>query len=135
MTVALASIANGGVLYQPQIVDKIVDLGGKIIEDIPTKIIRQGFIQEKNIEIVQEGMRQAVLTGSARSLIDLPVEVAGKTGTAQFGSAGQTHAWFIGYAPYENPEIILTILIEGGGEGSQIALPIAKEVLEWYFNQ
>ena len=135
MTVALASIANGGVLYQPQIVDKIVDLGGKIIEDIPTKIIRQGFIQEKNIEIVQEGMRQAVLTGSARSLIDLPVEVASKTGTAQFGSAGQTHAWFIGYAPYENPEIILTILIEGGGEGSQIALPIAKEVLEWYFNQ
>jgi penicillin-binding protein 2 len=135
MTVALASIANGGILYQPQIVDKIVDLGGETVEDMPAEIIRQGFIQEENIKIVRQGMRQAVLTGSARSLADLPVEVAGKTGTAQFGSSGQAHAWFIGYAPYEEPEIILTVLIEGGGEGSQVALPVAKEVLEWYFSQ
>ncbi len=135
MTVALACIANGGTLYQPQIVDKIVNSEGEIIEDMPVGIIGQDFIQEENVKIVQEGMRQAVLTGSARSLASLPVDAAGKTGTAQFGSAGQTHAWFVGYAPYENPEIILTVLIEGGGEGSQVALPVAKEVLEWYFNQ
>jgi penicillin-binding protein 2 len=135
MTSAIASIANGGILYQPQLVDKIINSKGNIVEDIPTKVIRQGFIQAKNIEIIQEGMRQAVLTGSARALSNLPVKTAGKTGTAQFGTKGETHAWFIGYAPTENPQIVLTILVEGGGEGHKAAVPVAKEVLEWYFSQ
>lgn len=135
MTLAIASLANNGILYQPQIVDKIVDSNKNIIKDIPSQVIRQGFIQLENVKIIQEGMRQAVLTGSARSLADLSVKVAGKTGTAQFGNEGQTHAWFIGYAPYENPQIVLTILIEGGGPGDQAAVPVAKEVFKWYFSQ
>ena len=135
LTSAIVSLVNGGILYQPQLVDKIVDSKKKIVEDIPAKIIRQEFIKSENIKTVQEGMRQAVLTGSARALADLAVKVAGKTGTAQFGTRGETHAWFVGYAPYEEPQIVLTILVEGGGSGDRVAIPVAKEVLEWYFSK
>ena len=130
MTLAIASIANGGILYQPRIVDKIIDS-----EDMPAKIIQEGFIDSDIINVVKKGMRQAVLTGSARALADLPIKAAGKTGTAQFGTKGQTHAWFIGFAPYEDPQIVLTVLVEGGGEGNQAAVPVAKEVFKWYFEQ
>jgi penicillin-binding protein 2 len=135
ITRAIGVIANEGVLYQPQIVDKVVDLNKDLIKDIPKQIIRENFIETEYLKIVQKGMRQAVVSGSAGALASLPVKAAGKTGTAQFGKQGQTHAWFVGYAPYPEPEIVLTILIEGGGEGSQVALPVAKQVLEWYFSQ
>lgn len=136
IVLATASIANGGILYQPQIVDKIIDPSNlNVINDIPSKIIRDGFIELDNIEVIQQGMREAVLTGSARALSDLSVKVAGKTGTAQFGTQDQTHAWFTGFAPYDNPEIVVTVLIEGGGEGHKAAVPVAKDILKWYFNQ
>jgi len=137
ITSALAAIANGGTLYQPQIVDKIIDSGAQknIIRDIPPRIIKDKIIKESYLKVVQKGMREAVLSGSARALSVLDVKVAGKTGTAQFGPEKDTHAWFVGYAPYEDPEIILTILVEGGGEGHRAAVPVAKEVFEWYFNQ
>jgi len=133
MAMAISSIANGGVLYQPRLVDKIVDSEKEEIIRTQTKIVRDNFIQKENIAAVQRGMRQAVLTGSAVALSNLPVDAAGKTGTAQFGTKGDTHAWFIGYAPYDNPQIVLAILVEGGGEGHRAAVPVAKDVLEWYF--
>ena len=80
-------------------------------------------------------MRETVRDGSARQLNSLPVAVAGKTGTAQSRLDEPPHAWFAAFAPYENPEIALVILIENGGEGSTIAVPVAKEILEWYFNR
>ncbi len=135
MTMSLAAIANGGILYQPQIVDKIIDTEGNLVEDISVQKMADGFIDSENIKIVQEGMRQAVLAGSARALADLPVKAAGKTGTAQFGNQGETHAWFIGYAPYDNPEIVIAVLVEAGGQGHEAAAPVAKEVLQWYFSQ
>ena len=128
------ALANEGTLLAPQIVDKIIDKDKNIIEDIEPEIIRQDFIKKEDLEIARRGMREAVISGSARLLSSLPVEAAGKTGTAQFGIGGlKTHAWFSGFAPYDNPEIVLTIIIEGGGEGSSTAVPVAKEVFEWYF--
>ena len=85
--------------------------------------------------MVREGMRKTVTDGSARSLSALPVAVAGKTGTAQFGSDDKTHAWFISFAPYENPEIAMVVLMEGGGEGSSSSVPVTKEVFQWYFTR
>ena len=79
------------------------------------------------------GMREAVLSGSARRLSDLPIAVAGKTGTAQAPGSADSHAWFASFAPYSNPEIVLVILVEHGGEGSQTAAPVAREVYQWYF--
>jgi penicillin-binding protein 2 len=135
MALAIASIANQGTLYQPQVVDKIVDSDKNVLEDIPPRIVRSNFIQSQNLEVIRQGMRQAVVSGSARALSVLPVKVAGKTGTAQFGIEDKTHSWFVGFAPYDNPEIVLVILIEGGGEGHESAVPVAKEVLEWYFSK
>lgn len=129
-----AVFANGGDLYRPHLVSRILnsdDQNIAVIENFPT---RSGFISDYNIEIVRQGMRRTVTAGSARSLQSVPVAVAGKTGTAQWSSQKNTHAWFTGFAPYDNPEIVITILIEEGGEGSDTAVPIAKEFLEWYFN-
>jgi cell division protein FtsI/penicillin-binding protein 2 len=80
-------------------------------------------------------MKEATISGSARLLADLPIKTAGKTGTAQVSKTKDPHSWFTVFAPYENPQIVLTILIENGGEGSSTAVPIAKEILNWYFNR
>ena len=128
-----ATIANGGKLFQPQIVDKIVDSDGAIIDDIKPKIIREDFVDLENIKWVQKGMRENVVTGSGRALADLSIKAAGKTGTAQYYGNKKTHAWYIAYAPYDDPEIALAVIVEGGGEGHAAAVPVAKEILRWYF--
>ena len=135
VAVYTAVIANGGKLFQPQVVDKIVDLDGNVIEDIKPKIIRENFIDLENIEWIQKGMRENVVSGSGIALANLPVKAAGKTGTAQYARNEKTHAWYTAYAPYDDPEIALVVLIEGGGEGHAAAVPVAREVLEWYFGE
>ncbi|MFA6170960.1 MAG: penicillin-binding transpeptidase domain-containing protein [Patescibacteria group bacterium] len=129
--------ANGGKLYRPHLIrqvltseDKIV---GNVVSDAVRNLVSEKLVSKKNIEIVREGMRQTVTGGSARSLQSVPVPVAGKTGTAQFSTTKPTHAWFTGFAPYDNPELVITILVEEGGGGDVIAVPIAKEFLEWYY--
>ncbi|HPA25870.1 MAG TPA: penicillin-binding protein 2 [bacterium] len=129
-----AAIANGGILYQPFLVQEIIESSGaKTVT--AKKVLNENFARAENIAIVREGMRQAVVVGSARSLSDLSFTSAGKTGTAQVGGEAKPHAWFTVFAPYENSEIALTILIENGNEGSTVALPVAKEVLKWYFEK
>jgi cell division protein FtsI/penicillin-binding protein 2 len=64
----------------------------------------------------------------------LPVTSAGKTGTAQWHPTKDTHAWYTGFAPYEDPELVITVLVEEGGEGSTVAVPIAYDILNWYFS-
>ncbi len=129
MALATAVIANEGTLFKPRIVNKIGD------EFVSSQIINENIIDNQDIfKIVKKGMREAVISGSAKYLYDLPIRVAGKTGTAQVPQ-GMSHGWFTGFAPYEEPNIVLTILVENGGEGSAVAVPIAKEVLKWYFSR
>lgn len=128
------AFANGGKLYRPHLVKQILTDEDKLIRNIEPEVIRGDFIKDYNIEIVRQGMRQTVTSGSAGSLQSVPVAVAGKTGTAQWSSKKQPHAWFTGFAPYDNPELVITVLIEEGGEGSSTAVPIANEILSWYFN-
>jgi penicillin-binding protein 2 len=125
--------ANGGALYRPHIVKQILDSDNKPVATIKEEPVRVGFIKPYNIEVVRQGMRQAVTQGSARRLQSVGVEVAGKTGTAQWSSKKKPHAWFTGFAPYKNPKIVITILVEEGGEGSFVSVPIAGEFLQWYF--
>jgi len=129
-----AAIANGGTLYQPHLVKEITDSHNNSTKKIQPKIIRSNFINSQHIQTVQQGLRQSVLSGSSRLLGDLPFTTAGKTGTAQFGNQEKTHAWYSGYAPYKNPEIVVTVLVEAGGEGHAVALPIAKEALKQWFS-
>ena len=136
MVSAVAAIANNGTLWRPRIVKKITDFGGKIVKEFEPEMIKNNFIDVHNLQIIREGMRGAVTEGSAYLLADLPVKVAGKTGTAQVTSTfRKTNAWFTGFAPYDSPEIALAIVIEGAGEGSTAAVPVAKEIFQWYYNQ
>ena len=128
-----AVFANNGSLYKPHLVSQILASDDKKIKQVESTLIKRDFVSKENIKIVREGMRQTVVAGSARSLQSVPVAVAGKTGTAQWAFNKPTHAWFTGFAPFDNPQVVITILVEQGGEGSSVAVPIAKEVLTWYF--
>ena len=116
-----AAIANGGTLFEPS-----------ILKD-SSKIIKEKIFKKENIDLVKLGLRAVVTRGSAQSLSSLGISVAGKTGTAQVEGASP-HAWFTGFAPYPNPQIVITVLIENGGKGSNLAVKITKEILQYYFN-
>lgn len=128
-----SAIANGGTVYSPKLVDKVTDQTGGEQYTVEPSILNESFINSYYIQVIQEGMRQAVTDGSARRLQSLPVSAAGKTGTAQIGGTEKTHSWFTSFAPYENPELVLTVLVEEGGEGTEAALPIAEKALQAYF--
>jgi penicillin-binding protein 2 len=131
---SVAAIANGGTLYAPRIVSQIRSSDGKVTA-LPSRILRQNFVDPAILQIVREGMRETVTEGTAQQLQDVPVAVAGKTGTAQFGTDDKTHGWFVSYAPYENPELALIVLVEGQGEEGYNAVPVSKEVYQWYFSR
>ena len=134
---AFSAIANGGILYQPKIVDKVINSEKELVEEKKSEIIRKDFINLTNLEIIRQGMKQSVTSpvGSAFRLNSLPVEVAAKTGTAQIGLENIYQNWITVFAPYDDPEIVLTIVIERV-EGMRISSQkVAKEVLEWYFDE
>lgn len=136
---ATSAVANSGTLYLPRSVSKIMkDEDNPAIEFGDEDFVgRKNIFSENNLRIAREGMRKTVTDGSAYSVFgdDFVTSVAGKTGTAQFGSEDKTHAWFTCFAPYEEPELVLTVIIEAGGEGYETAAPLAKEVLDHYFNK
>ncbi|RLF03804.1 MAG: hypothetical protein DRJ64_07880 [Thermoprotei archaeon] len=133
VAVAYSAIANGGKLLQPQVVKEIVDDQQRVIKKMNPKIIREGFIHPENLRVVREGMREAVIYGSAVILRDLPVKVAAKTGTAQSSKKDHYYNWVTVFAPYENPKIVLTVVIEEVKGLRAAALLVAREVLKWYF--
>jgi penicillin-binding protein 2 len=131
---AFVAIDNGGTLYKPQVVKEV--LNGQVFEP---EIIRQDFIDPENLTVVREGMRQAV-TGasspqaSAVLLNSLPVATAAKTGTAELGG-DVYHNWVTVFAPYDDPQIVLTVVIEKVKGVQSAVLPLAQEVLNWYFTR
>lgn len=127
-----AAIANGGDVVRPHLGKYIIDTTEKITYEIPNQTLNSDFVSEKNINIVREGMRECVKTGSCKLLNSLPFLAAGKTGTAQWSKKADPHAWFTGFAPYNNPKIVITVLIEEGKEGSTAAMPVANEFLRWW---
>jgi penicillin-binding protein 2 len=138
MAVAISSIANGGKLIQPHILDSVLGPNGQVIKKVQPDITRQNFIDADKLAIVRQAMRGVVSTpgGTACCLIEkqVPVHVAAKTGTAENGSS-QAHAWFEAFAPYEDPQIVIVALVEHGGEGGFVAAPAVRQTLSWYFTQ
>lgn len=131
-----AAIANGGTLWRPFLTKEIRNAAGGVVSVSSPEAVREHIARPESLRVVQEGMRQAVTDGSARSLSSLPFAVAGKTGTAQTGVVGKNHGWFIGFAPYDNPEIAIAVIVEEGTGGSTDAVPIAKEVLyQWFLER
>ncbi|MBU0707427.1 penicillin-binding protein 2 [Patescibacteria group bacterium] len=128
-----AIIANGGTYYQPHMISAYID-NDHNTNAVKPNIINNQVLPVEHINTIKRGLREAVISGSAVSLNSLGVSVAGKTGTAQF-KEDSTHSWFTCFAPYENPEIVVTVLVEEGGEGHVAALPVAKEFLTWYYGK
>lgn len=148
---ATAAVANGGTLYRPQLVREIIDSDGNTVRAFAPDVIRQVPVSAQNLELVRQGMRGAVAgpAGTAHAINVPGVAVAGKTGTAEYfidrnkdglpdrDREGNlpTHAWFTAFAPYNNPEIAVVVFVFGGGEGSATAIPVANEILNYYFER
>jgi penicillin-binding protein 2 len=145
-----AMLANGGKRYLPQLIESIVDADGKVIESFSPKLAGELQQEEKNyLGLIQEGMVEVVqgARGTARAARVEGINIGGKTGTAQVVRLEQyknlkeeeipykyrDHAWFTCYAPAENPEIAVTVLVEHGLHGGSAAAPVAKAVMQKYF--
>lgn len=137
---ATAAVANGGSLYRPQIVREIRDTDGNVVRPFSPRLIRKLPVSDETIAIVRQGMRGAVTHGTAWEARIGGVAVAGKTGTAEYPGQRDwegnlpTHAWFTAFAPFDDPQIAVVVFVEGGGEGSMVAAPVAAEILSHYFN-
>lgn len=133
MAVATSIIANGGYKVQPHLVKEIRHSDNTINYTNPYKE-RIEWIKPSYLTAVREGMREVVKEGSSRYFTDIPdIPTAGKTGTSQ-NPHGDDHGWFIAYAPYDNPQIVLAVLTENSGYGSISAAPIASLLIEKYIS-
>ena len=149
LLVLISAIANGGKHYLPQVVERVENIYGNILKEYPPQEVGRVAVSEKTLHIVQEALLGAVNepngTGWAAALQG--TRVAGKTGTAQVVKMAQDfkkgdtnrmplkfrdHAWFVAYAPFEDPQIAIVALVENGGFGGAAAAPIAKKVIEKY---
>ena len=126
-----ATVANKGKMMNPYVVDHVESEAGKVVTEYLPKS-RGQIIEEWVAQKMNRYMRSVVTDGTGRSLSSLPYSVAGKTGSAEFDSEGTSHAWFVGFAPADNPKIAVSIIVEGAGTGSQYAVPIAEKMFEEY---
>jgi len=133
MAVLYAALANGGKIYEPHIVRRIVD-GNGFSTEIKPEVLDTLPITDSQLAIIVDALAGVVdePQGTA-SWIKVPgVTLAGKTGTAQ-NPHGDDHAWFVCFAPVNEPEIAVAVLVENAGHGSSIAAPVARDVLKYYF--
>ena len=149
ITVMTAMLANGGKKYRPQIVEKVINPDGEVVEQFEAELLEQLTGMDQHLQLIQHGMYEVVHgeRGTARIAKIEGIDIAGKTGTAQVVRLAKfkhlkeedipykyrDHAWFTCYAPADKPEIAVTVLVEHGLHGSTGASPIAKAVLETYF--
>jgi penicillin-binding protein 2 len=133
VAVSFSALVNGGKVLAPYLVKEIVNDDGEIIERKTPKVIRSNFISPKNLQVVKEGMKQTTVIGTARSLQTLPVSSGAKTGTAQTSKPGINHNWVSAFAPYDEPEIVITVIIEEVKGVTPVATHLARDILTEYF--
>ncbi|WP_437299456.1 penicillin-binding protein 2 [Sorangium sp. So ce426] len=147
LALAYAALANGGTLYQPQIVRAVETSAGTVVQEFTPRVRRQIDIRPENLSLVHRAMVAGVNEegGTAFKARVAGVEMAGKTGTAQVSHRltrgveaervwyfNREHAWFAGYAPARSPEVAVVVLVEHGGTGGKHAAPVAFEVVRAY---
>ena len=131
----VTAMANRGTVFELSVIDKVTDSQGNLVEDYTPKISSHINIQESTWNTVQNGMRRVIQYGSANKLFrELKVNVAGKTGTAQESKTRGNHAFFISFAPFEAPQVAVTVNIPFGYSSSNAA-SVAKEIYKLYFGQ
>lgn len=141
MAVATAAVANGGQVMKPHVLKEIKDSSGRTVKKIEPEVVQKDFISQENLSVIRQAMRQVVSSPSGTACCQIeqqvPVAVAAKTGTAETDPNGKRkpHAWFTAFAPYDDPQIVMVVLITNSGEGSQFAAPAVRESLAWCFNR
>ncbi|MGQ9688751.1 MAG: penicillin-binding protein 2 [Desulfobaccales bacterium] len=139
-----ATLANGGILYKPQLVEKVESPSGEILHQFSPVIQGRLDADPAHLAAVRKGLVAGVSHGTGKKAYLSQVEVAGKTGTAQVVSLEkektgktvrkyQNHAWFVAFAPADDPEVVVAVIIEHGGQGGDMAAPLARRFLETYF--
>jgi len=151
MVTLYTAIANGGKLWLPQIVERIESPDQKVLEEFAPRVRRELSVSPENLALIRQGLVGVVneSKGTAYRVHSKDIEVAGKTGTAQAVKLGEDrtgvnrgpqaardHAWFVAFAPYENPEIAISCIVEHAGEhGGTVAAPIVGQILAHYFGR
>lgn len=127
-----SAVANGGVLMKPHLVDELHDAKGRTLKVYGSE--QYGALMSEEVASQMTKLMRAVVTeGTANSLSGRDYEAAGKTGSAEFDNNKSSHAWFTGFAPASDPQISVTVLIEGKGMGSSYAVPVAGRIFDAYF--
>lgn len=137
----VSAIANGGTIYRPYVVKKIVSLTGDVLEEYEPEAVRRVPVKPETLAFVRQAMLSVVESGTGAKAKVPGVLIAGKTGTAQVVKKGEEkrqadlkdHGWFVSFAPVDNPKIAVVVLVENGGFGGQVAAPVAKAVYEVAF--
>ncbi|HWR43473.1 penicillin-binding protein 2 [Sporomusa sp.] len=130
---AFMAVANGGIVYRPMLVDKIVSPDGATLEKFEPEVLRTVYLKPEIWDTIRQGLVGVTTKGTASKVFaGFPKTVAGKTGSAETGRRA-THSWFACYAPAENPEVVVAAFVEDGGEGSVAAAPVVRKVLDAYF--
>jgi penicillin-binding protein 2 len=149
LAMVYATIANGGKLYLPQIVDRIETADGQIVQTFPPQIRRRVQVSTKTLRLIRRALKGVINNplGTAYDARVDGIDGAGKTGTAQVTKRGKTarnrkewrkfmdHAWFASYAPTAHPEIVVVVLVEHGGSAAKVAAPAAMKIMRDFFTQ
>ncbi len=129
-----SAIANGGMLMKPYLLDRVVGESGEEVKKFLPESFGSLMTAEESKELTRM-MAQVVAEGTGSALRDAPYQAAGKTGSAEFEAGKETHAWFTGFAPADNPKIVVTVVIEEGGSGGKAAAPVARALFDQYLQQ
>ncbi|MCR4716347.1 MAG: FtsW/RodA/SpoVE family cell cycle protein [Lachnospiraceae bacterium] len=130
----VATIANDGVMMKPYLLDSIESYDGRIVKEFKPEEYSK-VMSEHEANVMNKLLTGVVEYGTASKLAGLKHSYAGKTGTAETGEGDNTHAWFVGYSNVEDPDIAISVLVENGGSGSAVAVPIAEKVFTAYYNK
>lgn len=129
-----AAIANGGVLMKPYLIDRVENvLGQEVKKFFPASA--GSLMSASEAEELSNLMRLVVTEGTGSALRTEAYAAAGKTGSAEFETGKETHAWFTGFAPADDPKLVVTVLVEESGSGGQVAAPIARRLFDTYFSR
>ena len=129
----MGEIAADGKRYKPHVVSKIIGPDGSVVKDFQPELLSTLDVDPNVIKLVQQGLHDVTVYGTAASSFKgFNVPIAGKTGTAE-NPHGRDHGWFVAYGPFDNPNIVVAVIVEQGGFGAQSAVPIGRKILEAWF--
>ncbi|MDR1952665.1 MAG: penicillin-binding protein 2 [Elusimicrobiota bacterium] len=132
MAAMMSAVANRGTHYKPYVVNKIVSLEGEQIYQHSVETNGSVTLKSRTWDLLHQALIDTVEKGTARGAFFPNIKIAGKTGTAQ-NPQGNDHAWFVSFAPADDPEIAIAVIVENGGGGSANAVPIGRKIYEAYF--